>query len=156
MLTCQKCNSARLCQITGKCSDCCGVTLGPVEWDGYVPNDIGVGGGDYIELTYCLECGQIQGEFPLEPSTLEKRISDQDVTDFYNEYLCQGYSWDYLPAVKYHEMIRVAKKLSYDFGNFVEEVIEFNQDQYPKVLIPSVETFVHMYNNNEVSRGHGK
>jgi len=35
--------------------------------DGYVPDDIGVGDDeDYISLQYCLECGKVQGEFPIE------------------------------------------------------------------------------------------
>lgn len=42
-----------------------GVVVG-TEFDGYVPDDIGIGGGDYVEFTWCLECGQIQGQFPLE------------------------------------------------------------------------------------------
>jgi hypothetical protein len=27
---------------------------------------MGIGHGDYIEFRYCLNCGQIQGEFPIE------------------------------------------------------------------------------------------
>jgi hypothetical protein len=38
---------------------------------GYVPNDLGIGGGSYIEFSYCLYCGQIQDIFPLDQSELE-------------------------------------------------------------------------------------
>jgi hypothetical protein len=31
-----------------------------VEYDGYVPTGIGIGGNDYLEFDYCLNCGQIQ------------------------------------------------------------------------------------------------
>jgi hypothetical protein len=44
---------------------------GKVEHHGYVPRDIGIGGGDYLKMSYCLDCGQIQGEFPLENTELE-------------------------------------------------------------------------------------
>jgi len=39
--------------------------------DGYVPDDMGIGGGDYIRLHICLECGQVQGKFPLGESVAE-------------------------------------------------------------------------------------
>ena len=35
------------------------------EHYGYVPNGLNIGGGDYCEIDYCLECGQLQGEFPI-------------------------------------------------------------------------------------------
>ena len=63
---CQRCGSARLISVSAKCSDMCSVTMSNKrEHYGYVPPDIGVGGGDYIDMEYCLECGQIQGEFPI-------------------------------------------------------------------------------------------
>jgi hypothetical protein len=71
-MKCQRCESERLCVINSKSSDLNnGVVVG-TEFDGYVPDDIGIGGGDYVEFTWCLECGQIQGQFPLE--TPEKYI----------------------------------------------------------------------------------
>jgi hypothetical protein len=39
---------------------------------GYVPDDMGIGGGDYVEFDYCLQCGQIQGRFPRGITSLEK------------------------------------------------------------------------------------
>jgi hypothetical protein len=44
----------------------CSVEYKGMERHDYVPDFIGLGGGDYIELDYCLDCGQIQGDFPLE------------------------------------------------------------------------------------------
>jgi hypothetical protein len=54
--------------ITAKSSDLNSVTIGPdnaYESDGYVPKGIGIGGGDYVEFDWCLDCGQIQHEFPV-------------------------------------------------------------------------------------------
>jgi hypothetical protein len=39
--------------------------------DGYVPDDLGIGGGDYVEFDMCLTCGQVQGKFPLPTAVLE-------------------------------------------------------------------------------------
>lgn len=70
-MKCQKCASPRVADISGKCSDCCGWSLGDNQEDGYVPGDMGIGGGDYIEFKFCLECGQIQGKFPRPPTEIE-------------------------------------------------------------------------------------
>jgi hypothetical protein len=45
--------------------------MGETEHDGYVPDGLGIGGGDYIELHWCMDCGQVQGEFPLPCSELD-------------------------------------------------------------------------------------
>lgn len=64
-MKCQKCNSKRVLSICAKCSDMCGMSTDKRESMGYVMYDIGIGGGDYIEFDYCLECGQIQYDFPV-------------------------------------------------------------------------------------------
>jgi hypothetical protein len=68
---CQRCESTRLASITSKSSDCNFVQVGDNEKDGYVPSDMGIGGGDYVEFVWCLECGQIQGDWPVESTELE-------------------------------------------------------------------------------------
>lgn len=47
------------------------------DYDGYVPTDVGIGGGDYIRFEYCLECGQIQGEFPVPDPPIEGGEDDE-------------------------------------------------------------------------------
>lgn len=64
-MKCQRCGSNRLASIDGKTSDCNSIDIEGKEFDGYVPDDIGIGGGDYIEMTWCLDCGQIQGKWPV-------------------------------------------------------------------------------------------
>jgi len=44
---------------------------GKDDYHGYVPDDIGIGGNDYVKFKYCLNCGQIQGKFPIPESELE-------------------------------------------------------------------------------------
>lgn len=73
-MKCQKCESERVCCICAKSSDLNNGAVVGTEFDGYVPDDIGIGGGDYVDFTWCLECGQIQGQFPLE--TPEKYVTE--------------------------------------------------------------------------------
>lgn len=70
-MSCQRCGSDRVAEIGAKCSDCCGMNYKNYNHDGYVPGDLGIGGGDYVEFKWCLECGQIQGEFPVADPELE-------------------------------------------------------------------------------------
>lgn len=69
MVNCVKCKSTNIIEVSAKCSDLCAMVAVNYEWesDGYVPDDFGIGGGDYIEFTYCLTCGQIQDTFPKQP-----------------------------------------------------------------------------------------
>ncbi len=70
-MSCQRCKSERVAHVTGKTSDMCSVGVGENHHDGYVPNDMRIGGGDYLELSFCLYCGQIQAAFPAPISSLE-------------------------------------------------------------------------------------
>jgi hypothetical protein len=72
MNQCQRCSSLRLARILAHCSDMCSVDLAGRHEYGYVPRDLGIGGGDDVQLTYCLDCGQIQGKFPLPPIQMEE------------------------------------------------------------------------------------
>jgi hypothetical protein len=76
-MSCQRCNSDRIVEINSKSSDCNFVDFQGAEYNGYVPNDLGIGGGDYIRFKYCLDCGQIQGNFPLPETCLEVSEEDQ-------------------------------------------------------------------------------
>lgn len=64
------CTSERVMGVNAKCSDMCNLGY-EVNYCGYVPNNIGLGyEDDYIEFDYCLECGKIQGRFPIEDPDL--------------------------------------------------------------------------------------
>jgi hypothetical protein len=75
-MNCEKCKSKRVASVMAKCSDMCSVTLGGLEAEGYVPRDMGIGGGDYIEFEYCLDCGVIQGCCMLSMTKLEESDAD--------------------------------------------------------------------------------
>ena len=42
-----------------------------VSKNGYVPRNLGIGGGDYYEITVCLDCGQMQGDWPVTDTEFE-------------------------------------------------------------------------------------
>jgi hypothetical protein len=66
-----KCGSKRQVEVNGKTSDMCFIRIGDKDHDGYVPRDLGIGGGDYLEFTFCLDCGLIKGKWPRPPTELE-------------------------------------------------------------------------------------
>ena len=72
-----KCGSDRIADVSGKCSDMCFVRIGDKEHDGYVPSG-SFGKSDYIEFKVCLDCGQMQGEWPHPPLELELDDSEED------------------------------------------------------------------------------
>ena len=47
--------------IQGKTSDMCFTVFEGCERDYYVPDIPGLGGGDYLELDICIDCGKLQG-----------------------------------------------------------------------------------------------
>ncbi len=73
-MKCQRCNSPRILDIFGKSSDCNSFSIGDgPDHQGYVPDDLNVGDGDYIEVRLCLDCGQHQGKFPVPLHPLESK-----------------------------------------------------------------------------------
>lgn len=80
-MSCQRCNSERVIDIYGKTSDLFGASISEKEYEGYVPFDLGVGGGDDISFRYCADCGQIQGTFPLPVTELEQNGENEEEDD---------------------------------------------------------------------------
>jgi hypothetical protein len=70
-------------KINAKCSDMCYTSVPELglEKDGYVPNGLGIGGGDYIELTIDIETGKIDGWKPLNEETLRASIPEEKERD---------------------------------------------------------------------------
>lgn len=74
-MNCQRCNSNRVLYASAHCSDLGVFSIHDQEHVGYVPEDLGVGGGDDMEVHLCLDCGQAQGKWPLPQSKLERKAS---------------------------------------------------------------------------------
>jgi hypothetical protein len=72
-MPCQRCNSKRVLSVYAHASDRHVWKMDGMEReDGYLPYDIGIGGGDDIEFDLCLDCGQVQGQFPLPETEYEQ------------------------------------------------------------------------------------
>ena len=67
MDTCQRCESERLADIQAHHNDLFFLSIESdninVEAD-YAPNIEGICNGDDTQFCFCMDCGQIQGEFP--------------------------------------------------------------------------------------------
>lgn len=143
-MTCQTCSSSRIATITAKCNDCFGVTISSnFEYSSYVLDDIGIGSSDYVEFNYCLDCGQIQGKFPLPPSKIEKEISDEQVVDFYKNHFTQGKinSSNY---VFKQNIIQAAEYESYKFGVFMRHFVKIFKP------CPSAKQFLEEFRSGEL------
>ncbi len=88
MCDAKDCNSGRKLVVSAKCSDLCSVQVRDgtfqKEHDGYVPRGLGlrndndgeaaqaINGGDYIAFTLCLDCGKVQGQFPIPQAAVQR------------------------------------------------------------------------------------
>lgn len=78
-MTCKNCGAERIAEVSGKTSDMCFIRIDGRELEGSVPEGVGLGGGDYLEIDLCLECGMIQSdEFPVDPETVEAVLAGED------------------------------------------------------------------------------
>ena len=77
-MSCKICKGNRVMLVNAKCSDCCQVNLDGKDKVGYVPSEFGIGGGDYIEFDLCLDCGRIQGSFPVEQAAIEEVFGEKE------------------------------------------------------------------------------
>lgn len=86
--TCSMCGSHRLALISGKCRDTCEFWMlsNPEKYhEGYVPVGIGLGSDSkYLQIIYCLDCGQIQKGFPVPAERVETILNEAE--EFRNEY----------------------------------------------------------------------
>jgi hypothetical protein len=62
--------------VNGKTSDMCQCQYQDIDVDGYVPKGLPFSDqyGDYIEFHLCLECGRMQGKFPISDAKVKKAI----------------------------------------------------------------------------------
>ena len=73
---CQRCGARRIVFIALEADDMATATIGDhrVEND-YLPIDMGIGD---IEFRYCLNCGQIQGTWPVPETELERTEKEDE------------------------------------------------------------------------------
>lgn len=71
---CQRCKGQRIAAVSAKVSDRCTVSMGERSYTGYAPDDMGIGDDDYLDFAVCLDCGQMQGVWPVDATKFEKEI----------------------------------------------------------------------------------
>jgi len=61
------CENQKISSVMAKCNDMCNIRYSDgTEDNGYVPYEINIGGGDYVSFSYCMSCGRMEGNFPIE------------------------------------------------------------------------------------------
>ena len=74
MKPCKNCGSDRFLSVSAKCSDLCSIQYGTTSNDGYVPEGLNIGGGDYVEIELCVDCGMTLGKFPIPDAKVLTKI----------------------------------------------------------------------------------
>jgi hypothetical protein len=77
-MICKKCQSDRVLNFSGKCNDTFSMSLKDKYYEGYIPSYIGIGGGDYLKMKLCLDCGTVVGNFPIEKIEIEQDQSEEE------------------------------------------------------------------------------
>ena len=77
MDACQHCKGSRILRIGAKCSDLFNMSFNGKEYNGYVPQGVHVANDgdydeDYIEMQICMDCGRVQGKFPVSDTAINK------------------------------------------------------------------------------------
>lgn len=79
MSVCINCGCGnRIVSFCSKTTDCNSVTIGEKEHYGYVPSGMNVGSGDYLDFELCLNCGTVQGKWPVPQTELETQPPKTD------------------------------------------------------------------------------
>jgi len=81
-MNCKVCESDRIASVSSKASDLSVFQYHNIEHDGYLPDDVGIGGGDYCEFDYCLDCGMIQADFPISDETICESLELDELPNF--------------------------------------------------------------------------
>lgn len=75
---CANCGNVRRLDVSGKTSDMCDVSAdGNNYFGGYVPEGLNIGGGDYLSFAFCLNCGRIEGKFPITEKAVQKAFDER-------------------------------------------------------------------------------
>lgn len=88
-MTCQRCNSKRVLNFNGKCSDLYSADMNGMSYEGYALHSVNLDGGDYVGGAVCLDCGQLQGKWPVDPIEELETIAeiDSEAEDDDGEYV---------------------------------------------------------------------
>ena len=77
-MSCQRCGSERVLHAQSHGRDCQNWSIGDNEGDGYLPRDFGIGAGDDMSVSVCLDCGQMQGTWPRPKTQFEMENEEEE------------------------------------------------------------------------------
>lgn len=90
-MSCDSCKSDRTMLLSAKASDMFSWSYAGRDGNGYAPGIENVCRGDYLEMSFCLDCGKIQGKFPVVSEDLEFDAKAEAFKIFWEAYAgCQG------------------------------------------------------------------
>ena len=149
-MTCKYCYSNRILDFTAKCSDTFYCSIGGTEHYDYVPADLGIGNGNYIDISMCLDCGKVRGNFPKPISKLEEDVSDEEIKEFYLNHFSEETSL-YIPDKLKDYILKDAKSLCSKFENYMDKFIYHNSSfEYKHLKMPHVNEFIKMYRDGKL------
>ena len=93
-MECTNCYSTMFLSVLAKCYDMCTVGHEEKGVTGYVPSGIGLGDNpNFVEFSYCMNCGKIHGDFPIQlPGAFKPPIVQSVMTkDIYISEVIQDF-----------------------------------------------------------------
>lgn len=102
-MECTNCYSTMFLSVLAKCYDMCTVGYEDKGLTGYVPSGIGLGDNpNFVEFSYCMQCGKIHGDFPIQlpgafrPPVIQPVIPEDEyvsevLKDFYQQVMEGGH-----------------------------------------------------------------
>jgi len=54
------CDDPKIALINAKCEDQFMLRTKDIKYDGYVPYNLGLGGGEHLQFSVCLSCGKLE------------------------------------------------------------------------------------------------
>ncbi len=86
-MTCIKCNSDRIANIYAHSKDLGNFTYDKldIDHDGYFPEIQGICDGDDADIEFCLECGQIQANFPITDKQIKLAVSFDEDDEYFEQ-----------------------------------------------------------------------
>jgi hypothetical protein len=136
-MNCQTCSSDRIMNVYAKSSDLNSLSIKGHNLDHYLPDGIGLGDdSDAVSMDYCLNCGQIQGEFPLPITNLEvgRAVDEDDLDDLSDEEKAEE-------EAKKQDEIRFSKSKFEWFNGVVIEVNDGSNQMAKQVFVTTLDDF---------------
>lgn len=87
------------------------------DYSGSVPPGLPIGQDNQVKFEYCLDCGKIQGKFPVQKLEIEKHLPESVLMDFFLEHELMPYGE--ISSDNFKIMVDRASTMSVEFGSFI-------------------------------------